>query len=1162
VTGPSVDRITADELPVEFGRYTLRRVLGEGGMGRVFDAELAGPSGFRKRAALKVIREAVASRSAKLASELGREARIGGLLRHPNIVDVYDHGVTDGQPWIAMELVDGLGLDVALDRCGALPPALVLELAVAIASGLARAHDLEIDGERVGLVHRDLKPSNVLLGRNGEVKVMDFGIARLARLDDDRTAEGIAKGTPAYMSPEQAEALEVDHRSDLFALGALLYELTLGERLLGGQSLIELMMQLIGIDERVSDPALLAPLDALVPGLGAVTARCLRRDPSERFDSAEELAAALRALRYGVPPAPPLAGFVQDLLAGGDGKVTAAFELGSLTLSSTVGGGTLPTNLTVDPTSFVGRARELEAIGDAVRGGARLVSLLGPGGTGKTRLARRLGLQLVEALRPGGVWFADLSPCDDAGPVIGAIAATLGVPIRDPDRLELSAPQLGNALASRGRLLLILDNFEQVVRHAPLLQRWLDDAPLLQILVTSRERLRLEAEQAFELDPLSDDEATELFVSRATSARPGFTIGDHGPAVLEIVRRLDRIPLAIELAAARAAVLSPDRLLQRLAQRFKLLRRGKRGASARQATLEGAIAWSWDLLEPWEQSALAQCALFRGGFTLEEAERLLDLARWPEAPWELDVLAALRDKSLLRNLPDPDVGEELFGMYESVRQFATARLPEVTDADAAARSWGDAVLEGLRGITPGNPETEQADVRSRLRRHRGNLEAILERFAESDPDRASAAAVALAAWCRIYGTPHQEQAFVQRAGATRPAVAADLRARALTSLGYASRTTGRAAEALGFTRAAVVAADETGDPLLAARTRRALFFVLAQVGEMAEAAAVVDDLLERFDALGSPADVGAALFARAELFAWTEPVDLPAAEAAFREAIDALEAAGWATYAGAAQANLGVLLAEEGHSERAEVCFRAALARYEQLRMRPSEALLLGNLGTLQVELGRHDDAAGDLRRALAIARETGHIQQQQMLLNNLALLEQLRGRLDRAMEFLQEGWRLAFSGELKHRADNRMWMGAILHELGRLADARACYDLAAHDFGEERRDRQRRRLMTLQAALAADAGDLPGAERLLDEALRLIGEHHDQVGHGAVTVAGGHLDLARAAAARAAGEADDAATLRDMAETRLEVSGDRSPRLVQVAQRLLRRAVQRFDEA
>jgi serine/threonine protein kinase len=197
------DRITPTEFPVQFGRYVLLGVLGEGGMARVYRAELRGPSEFRKAVALKVVRTGLASEDEDLRESLLREARIGGLLKHPNIVDIYDFGEEGTQPWIAMELIEGTDLATWLEQFGPPPPPVVLEIGIAICSGLADAHDLSEDGRPANLIHRDLKPSNVLVSRKGEVKVMDFGIAKASGIVDGTTRTGTVRGTPRYLSPEQ-----------------------------------------------------------------------------------------------------------------------------------------------------------------------------------------------------------------------------------------------------------------------------------------------------------------------------------------------------------------------------------------------------------------------------------------------------------------------------------------------------------------------------------------------------------------------------------------------------------------------------------------------------------------------------------------------------------------------------------------------------------------------------------------------------------------------------------------------------------------------------------------------------------------------------------------------------------------------------------------------
>ena len=176
------DVLTDEDFPVEFGRYTLQGLLGEGGMARVFRAELQGPEGFRKPTAIKIVRSSVASDNERLRTSLINEARLGGLLHHPNVVDTYDFGEQDGLPYIAMEYIRGIGLEKVLFLVDPLPPAIAAEIAIQICAGLDHAHNLEdVEGDSE-LVHRDLKPSNVILSRDGLVKVMDFGIAKAEAL--------------------------------------------------------------------------------------------------------------------------------------------------------------------------------------------------------------------------------------------------------------------------------------------------------------------------------------------------------------------------------------------------------------------------------------------------------------------------------------------------------------------------------------------------------------------------------------------------------------------------------------------------------------------------------------------------------------------------------------------------------------------------------------------------------------------------------------------------------------------------------------------------------------------------------------------------------------------------------------------------------------------
>ena len=311
------DLLRADDFPVEFGRYTLQGLLGEGGMARVFRAELQGPSGFRKAAAVKIIRASVAARSEALRASLKNEARLGGLLHHPNIVDTYDYGEVDDLPYIAMEMVRGLGLDVVLNMVRPLPAPLAVEIGAQICAGLDHAHNLEDAAVDSQLVHRDLKPSNVIVSRDGLVKVMDFGIAKATMISEGNTQTGMTKGTPAYMSPEQVGGEELDPRSDLFAMGAILYELVTGERLFSGDSIMSVLMGVVRVEERMADPAVLTVVEERAPGMANIILRCLRKEREDRYADAAELEHTLRIVARDLPPPPSMKKWVRALMKRG-----------------------------------------------------------------------------------------------------------------------------------------------------------------------------------------------------------------------------------------------------------------------------------------------------------------------------------------------------------------------------------------------------------------------------------------------------------------------------------------------------------------------------------------------------------------------------------------------------------------------------------------------------------------------------------------------------------------------------------------------------------------------------------------------------------------------------------------------------------------------------
>ena len=314
--------------------------------------------------------------------------------------------------------------------------------------------------------------------------------------------------------------------------------------------------------------------------------------------------------------------------------------------------------------SFVGRRAELEALGARIDAGARLVSLLGTGGTGKTRLACRFARDALGGLG-GGAWFCDLSAARDAAAIHFAVAQGLDVALRAGDPVR----QIAQAIAGRGECLVIVDNFEQVVAHAEAtLGRWLDAAPLARFIVTTREVLGIPGEEVLELAPLRTDDAIELFMQRAAAARAGLAPAPSDTAaVRQLVAMLDGLPLAIELAAARVRTLAPSSLVARVRDRFDLAL-SHTGRSDRQATLRAAFDWSWDLLGDAERAALSLLAVFEGGISLDAAGAVL-VAPGGDALDLIETLQRLVDKSLLRT-----AGDERFELLQTVRDYALQRL--------------------------------------------------------------------------------------------------------------------------------------------------------------------------------------------------------------------------------------------------------------------------------------------------------------------------------------------------------------------------------------------------------------------------------------------------------------------------------------------------------
>jgi predicted ATPase/class 3 adenylate cyclase len=419
-------------------------------------------------------------------------------------------------------------------------------------------------------------------------------------------------------------------------------------------------------------------------------------------------------------------------------------------------------------TPFLGRERELfDAVSLVLDRDPRVLTIVGPGGTGKTRFAIELARLLAEEA-DGATLFVALAPLRDARLVLPAVAEKLGTPSSD-------AEALAAATADR-RTHLVADNAEHLLPDAAnALAQLVAAAASVRLLVTSREPLRIQGEVELDLPPLVGDEAVALFVERARAVRPDTTAT---PAVGELCERLDGLPLALELAAARTKLLAPEQLLERIGQRLDLLK-GTRDADERHATLRTTIAWSYDLLEPAEQRLFERLSVFAAGCTLESAEAVGEA--------DLDTLASLLDKSLLRRRTGR-LGEERYWLLETIRQFAAERLDETGDTFATRRRHADRMLALARSANL----TEEDDVPFQLERvlaEREDIRAALDWATEADVELALELAIAVENFW-VAHAPHEGQRRLSELLDRGAAAPERERARAIRVYGSASDMSG------------------------------------------------------------------------------------------------------------------------------------------------------------------------------------------------------------------------------------------------------------------------------------------------------------------------------------------------------------------------------------
>jgi non-specific serine/threonine protein kinase len=735
------------------GHYHVESLLGAGGMGEVY---LARDPRLDREVALKVLPAALIDNADRL-QRFVREARAASALNHPNVATIHDIGESGGVHFIVMEYVEGQTLAQTIaDRPTSVSE--IVDIAIQVADALEAAH-------AKGITHRDIKPANLMRTPRGQVKVLDFGIAKTtaresptqtsAAFAESQTSAGIVVGSAPYMSPEQVLGHEVDHRSDLFALGVTLYELATGRLPFPGATPAEKMARIVH-----AEPDPISDTNRQMPAaFERIVFRCLDKRSDKRYQSAQELLADLRQLQQA-----------------------ERFASSAPTPERH--------NLPAQFTSFVGRQREIEEVRRLVDTN-RLVTLAGAGGCGKTRLALQVASGLVDRF-PDGVWLVDLSPLSEPDLVANSLAAALKI----QEGSQGSLIDLLSGYVRSRHLLIILDNCEHLIAAcANIADTLLKAGPDLRILTTSREPLGLAGEtvrrvpslsvptpEDVSAESLAQSEAVALFVDRAAAVAPTFSISAANAAVIaEICRRLDGIPLAIELAGARLNLLSVDEINARLNDRFRLLTGGSRTALPRQRTLEATVDWSYELLSPTERRLLCRLSVFAGGWTLEAAEAVC-AGEGIKAAAIVDLLSHLVDKSLVVAEEDGR-GTRRYRFLETVRQFGrerllrSGRLPRLRDRHLTF------FVEVARQAEPHLHGPDQVAWLNKLQTEHDNFRASLEWCTTSNSHTETAILLACALWPFWNRRNHfrEGRQWVDRALAVNAEAPAPLRAKALVA---------------------------------------------------------------------------------------------------------------------------------------------------------------------------------------------------------------------------------------------------------------------------------------------------------------------------------------------------------------------------------------------
>lgn len=648
------------------GRSRIDEEIGAGAHGRVYrgyDFQTETP------VAIKNLRRGLIATEPEILSRFQREAAALKRLNHPNIVQALAAFAEADEHYIIMEHLSGGSLRDLLDSTAQLPLERILRLALDLSDALTRAHRLDI-------IHRDLKPANVLLADDGTPRLSDFGVALMRDQERVTDSHGLV-GTLNYISPEALNDEPISEAADIWSFGVMLFEMLAGRRPFVTESVTALVAAIL-----TQPPDDLEQLRPDAPAaLVDLVYRMLDKNPRTRIASVRrigvEFESILSHIKTGVES--PLVG------AGVRTSPATTARLEALHL--------IKNNLPAQSTPFVGREWEINELiqilhpADTISPSRpRLVTLLGPGGMGKSRLSLEVTTRLLHTSEqnpyPDGIYFVALAPLASADRIPGAIAEAVGYVIQGEGGDPLK--QIETFLAER-RVLLILDNFEHLTAGANILPQLLTACPGLTLFVTSRERLNLTAEHLFSLEGLDtppestvtsplEYSAIRLFVQTAQRVSPKFKLesGDV-PHISAICRLVQGLPLGLVLAATWAEMLTPQEIAAELSKSAEFLEVSLQDLPERHRSIRAVFEYSWQRLSAAEQRALACLSLFRGTFSRAAVQAVTRAS--------LRDLMQLVNKSLLHRNSETGYYE----LHELIRQFAEFHLKSTTAEYEAAQ---------------------------------------------------------------------------------------------------------------------------------------------------------------------------------------------------------------------------------------------------------------------------------------------------------------------------------------------------------------------------------------------------------------------------------------------------------------------------------------------